>query len=192
MGIEFSGPRALLATEGYYGNRLTGAETNPRQFATQQTTMSTGVLRVAYFTQPTTVVVNTVVWVQGSTAAGATPTLIRFGLWTADTAGALLALVASTANDTTLLAGSSNAEGTKALSASYTMVAGQRYGLGLLVVTGATAPAILGGLAGNNNTTAARVPRLAGVVIGRTDLPASVASGSLTGTVAIPWIGLVP
>jgi hypothetical protein len=144
-------------------------------------TCGTGSLRLTYFTARRSETITQAKVRTGATAAGATPTIIRIGLWTTDATGALLALVASTPNDTTLLAATATAY-TKAFSASYAKVLGQRYALGLLVVTAAAAPQLLGRIE-LDAAEAGVAPRLCGAVAGQTDLPATVAAGSVTDSV---------
>lgn len=147
-------------------------------------TLSNQVLRLTYFRAARTEPVSTINWLQGNTAAGATPTLVRFGLYL-EAANGDLSLVASTANDTALLAGSSGVQGSKALQASYTLLAGGRYAAAWLVVTGATAPTIVGTLQGNDGSgmrsEMARSPRLAAAIGGQSDLPPSIAAAGLGG-----------
>ena len=188
MGVTFT-RSALAPGQDHYGDALTGFEAYYRGWMSGAITMSTGVLRLSYATCSVATPVTTFNAVQGSTAAGATPTLIRFGLWTADAAGALLALVASTANDTALMVGAANTLVTKAASATYTPIVGQRYAFGVLVVTAAAAPTLQGGGGGSSSAANALSPRLHGTVSGQTDLPASLAVGSITAATSAPWIG---
>lgn len=115
----------------------------------------------------------------GSTAAGATPTLLRFGVFSVASDDAIT-LIGSTANDTTMLAATTT-KYTKALSASVSLTAGSRYAFGVLVVTGAALPALYGA---STMVAAlqAEAPRLCARVESQADLPASVAGGSLLTT----------
>lgn len=171
-----------------------GESTLPRDLAQSSITMATQQLRVAYFTALKTESISQVRLLTTGTAAGATPTLVRVGIWTSDGTGALLALAGSTPNDTALLAAASTAY-TKALSAAFTKQAGQRYGVGLLVVTAAAAPTV-GGLnpaglgAVSEATTVA--PAISALVGGQNDLPATVAAGSLAASTNRPYVVLLP
>ncbi|HYH49649.1 MAG TPA: glycosyl hydrolase family 28-related protein [Acidimicrobiia bacterium] len=171
-------------------NLTSGEETYSRRWATQ-TTVSTGAgtLRLTYFTARKTETINSVRVYSGGTAAGATPTLARIGVYSVAANGDLT-LVASTANDTTLFAGANTAY-TKALSAPWSKVAGRRYAIGPLVVTGATAPTVVGYSAGNA-AEAGIAPRVSGAVTGQTDLPASVAVGSVVSSGSTPYFAMVP
>lgn len=170
-----------------------GEATMPRDLAFSSITMTSQSLRLAYFTALKTEAISQVRVITLGTAAGATPTVVRVGIWTTDGTGALLALVGSTPNDTALLA-STNTAYTKALSAPFTKQAGQRYAAGLLVVTAAAAPTVgglaQGGLIGSETTTVA--PAVSALVGSQSDLPATVAAGGLTATTNRPYIVLLP
>lgn len=168
----------------------TGQEVFPRVLAAGTSSQSTTNLRLCYFTARKTGTIATVQLASGGTAAGATPTLIRVGIWTADAAGALISLVGSTPNDTALFA-VANTSYSKGLSASFTMTQGQRYALGVLVVTAATAPTIVGGTTFINAVDAGLSPRISGTVGGQSDLPASVVSGSITNGNSRPFAVLL-
>lgn len=175
----------LLAHNGvdaWLDDRLTaGQEVYDRMAAVAAIAMSSGSLRLSYFTSRKTETVTQAL-VESVGAAGATPTLIRYGLYTVAGNGDLT-LVASTPNDTSLLSGANN-NYTKSFSASYGLVTGTRYAFGLLVVTAAAAPTVLGNNGGGNTTTGhlTRAPRLAAALTGQTDLPSSATSASLTAT----------
>jgi hypothetical protein len=137
-------------------------------------------LRLAYFTAVKTEVTTQVRTMSATTAAGATPTLCRVGLYTIDGAEAGT-LVASTTSDTSLWAAANTAY-TKSWASSYLKVAGQRYAIGMLCVTGATAPTWLGTTAVGTAGTAelAIAPRLTGSITSQSDLPSSFANASVT------------
>ena len=170
----------------------TGEEVFSRELATSTSIASaTGNLRVSYFTcrkgQTTTQVR---IWT-GGTAAAATPTVCRIGLYLADAAGNGSSLVASTTNDTALFAGTSTSY-TKAWTSSYVMVAGQRYAVGALVVSGAATPTFLGTTGPAMAAEAAAAPALAGVVTGLSDLPASFSSASAGTGAGRPYVVILP
>lgn len=173
------------------GSLLTsGEETLSRDLVTSTAvTQATQVLRLSYFTARKSETVTQARAIVSSVAAGATPTLVRYGLYLIDAADGGT-LVASTPNDTTLLA-SLNTAYPKAFSVSYAKVAGQRYALGLLVVTGAAAPSMYGSAAMINHTAEhAMAPRLAATITGQADLPGSFVAGGLTNT-ALRLYGVV-
>lgn len=167
-----------------------GEETFSRRLVTSnQAATTTQILRLSYFTARKTETTTAVRVLSGATAAGATPTLIRVGLYTVSAVGDLT-LVASTPNDTALFASPSTAY-TKAFSASYAKVAGQRYAVGVLVVTAATAPTLLGSaaLSGGEPSVA---PVIAGLVTGQSDLPSPVAAGSVLTNGQLHYVALLP
>lgn len=171
---------------------VTGEESIPRDRVTSTgLTMTSGVLRLCYFTARKTETITQLTIDTGGTAAGATPTLVRMGVWTTDSTGALLAQVAATPNDTTLLAGTFTTY-TKSLSASWAKVAGQRYAIGDLVVTAAAAPVILGGTTSLNNGHVNRAPRMAAQITAQADLPSTAAAGALSNTNNRPFHVMLP
>jgi len=174
----------------WWSQRYLSAESLPRLISTSAA-VATGNqnLRLTYFTAQTSFTAANMTVASGSTAAGATPTLVRLGLYTVASNGDLT-LVASTASDTSLLA-STNTLYTKALSSSYAVVKGQRYAAALLVVTSATAPTVVGQFPGGSTATlSAASPRLVGLVAAQSDLPSSVLSASVTNSNNAQWIGL--
>jgi hypothetical protein len=156
------------------------------------TAATSGQMLLTFYTARKSETVGRVRVYSGNTGAAATPTLVRLGVYlvAADDA---LTLVASTANDTALLAGNDTVY-TKDLSATFAKVAGRRYAVGLLVVSATTMPQLRGWAAANSATTAWEVlPRLTGRVDSQADLPASVAAGSfLTSTRAVQFALLPP
>lgn len=169
--------------------QITSGETSMRRDDATSTaiTLSTGVLRLRYFTARKTETITSVSMISG-TAAGATPTLCRIGVYSVASDGALT-LVASCANDTALFAGATT-EYTRSLSASLSKVAGTRYAIGALVVTGASAPTCYGALV--PSAVSGVAPRISGLVSGQTDLPASVAAGSIGDSSHGPYVRLIP
>ena len=169
---------------------VTGEEIFARQLATNNNLgMTSGVMRLTYFTCRKAQSATQVRVAVGGTAAAATPTLIRFGLYTVDGSGNGT-LVAATPNDTSLLNGVST-NYTKALSAPYTMVAGQRYAFAGLVVSGVTVPALCG-LAMNIGSDPNQPPRLSAALTGQTDLPASFTDASLNTTGSSIYAVILP
>lgn len=167
-----------------------GQETFPREIASSSVTQSTGVLRLGYFTaRKNETAVNAVV-VTAATPAGATPTLVRYGLYSVASNGNLT-LIASTPNDTALLSVALTVY-SKAFSVSVAVNKGARYAFGVLVVTGATAPTIVGGTQGGAAALHGLAPRLAGQMSSQTDLPSSVTAGSIVDTVSRPFGILTP
>lgn len=169
----------------------TGEATNDRMFINSSTaTQSTGIFRVVYFTATKTETITSLSTSTTTTAAAATPTLARFGVYSIDSAGAAT-LVASTANDTTLFA-TAFTKYTKALSSSWAKVAGQRYAIGILVVTAAAAPTIAAASLTGNVAVFSAAPRISGQLASQADLPSTYTDVSLTGTGFVNYVEMVP
>lgn len=140
-------------------------------------------LHLTYFYADKTQSVANIATATRTTAAGATPTLCRMGVYS-EAANGDLTLIGSTANDTTLFA-STSATYTRALSAPYDQVLGQRYAAALLVVTAAALPTLVSwqnvptGFGTSLNIT---TPKLCAVVAGQSDLPASISNASIGGS----------
>lgn len=178
-------------------NDLTvGCSTIPRMAATTTASgnLATGVLRFTFFTAPRAFTTTQVRAVSG-TAAGATPSLLRLGLYMVGATGAGT-LVASTPNDTTLFATGTTAY-TKAWSVPYALVASQRYAFATLAVTAASAGTLVGALplqdaAPGGRNEAGLAPRLSGLLSGQTDLPASFTDAALTASSAMVYAAILP
>lgn len=149
-------------------------------------------LALTGFNAPFSMTATKLRMVTGGTAAGATPTLCRYGLYSVDASGNLT-LVGSTVNDTTLFAGTHTVY-EKAMSASVDIVAGQRYACGVLVVTAAAAPSFLGATVptAGGATIGLEAPVRFGSVSGQADLPASVAVGSVATFTRCYQFGVLP
>lgn len=174
------------------GNELTvGQSTIPRAEAVAVTqAMSTGVERFTHFTSKKTETVSQVRVVTGTTAAGATPTLCRIGLYSEASNGDLT-LIASTPNDTSLFAAASTVY-TKSFSTPVAITQGQRYSVGILVVTAAAAPTLLTGLTTLNATECAIFPRLNGTRTALADLADPVTNGTIGATAVQIYAALLP
>jgi hypothetical protein len=189
MGLQLMGP-AAGTFEPYDPRALDAGEAPvPRLLATSEMACTSGFLNLAYFVARKTESV-TQVRIPCATGAGATPTLIRVGVWTAGENGELVSQVAATPNDTTLLAASATSY-TKGLSAPFTKEAGTRYAVGLLVVTAASVPTIGAATFGATLSELAVAPRLSGVRVGNANLPATAPSSDLYDQ-RVPYIVLLP
>lgn len=137
-------------------------------------------LHLTYFTAKRTETSSALEIATGGTAAAATPTLIRLGVYSIAANGDGT-LVASTPNDTTLLAATFTAY-SKAFSVALSKTLGQRYALGLLVVTAAAAPTLMA-VAQPATTLMSNVlalaPRLVGTLAAQADLPSTFTNASL-------------
>lgn len=150
---------------------------------------ASGQLRLAYFTARKSETITQVRTVSGA-AAGATPTLVRIGIYSVAANGDLT-LIASTPNDTTLYA-TANTVYTKALTASFNTVKGTRYAIGILVVTAAALPTLVG-LSGASGMASEHglAPRAAGFVAAA-DLPSTQTEASLSNSLAYWYVHLIP
>ena len=166
------------------GNALAvGEEVYTRERADSSTgVVNTQALRLAYFTARKPQTTTKVRVRSGTTAAGATPTLCRVGLYLIDGAGDGTR-VASILNDTSLFNLASTGF-TRDWSAPYVMIAGQRYALGILIVTTAATPTLCGyTYATSMDEEGVMTPRLTGRLNTQTDLPVAFADASLATTI---------
>lgn len=145
---------------------------------------SSGRVQLSYLTADKTVTVSSMTALVGGTAAAATPTLCKFGIYSVAANGDLT-LIASTANDTSLFA-SANIAYTKSLSSSVTLIQGQRYAFAFLVVSATTMPQLWA--AYSNTLEWGLEPRIAGSLTGQTDLPGSISAGSVSSLGAIFYL----
>jgi len=167
-------PNALAVGEEVYTRERADAST---------VSMLTQALRLTYFTARKAQTTTKVRVRSGTTAAGATPTLCRIGLYLIDGVGDGTR-VASILNDTALFNLASTGF-TRDWSVPYLMVVGQRYALGILVVTTAALPTIAGYTYGTAmDEEGAMTPRLTGRLSTQTDLPASFVDTSLIASVS--------
>lgn len=181
-----------MSARAFYGGQsgqdmlVTGEMAPARELVTSGVAGgTTGTFSLLYFTARKTETINTVTVWTGSTGAAATPTLIRFGIYSiaADGGGTL---VAATVNDTTLLA-AANTEYSKALAAPFSKVAGRRYAIGTLVVSATTMPNFQGQNASGTTASTAFLslpPRQSGRLTGQADLPSTFTDASL---ITSPW-----
>lgn len=145
---------------------------------------SSGSLYLACFTARRTAVVTQVKVFTATTAAAATPTLCRIGIYKREDNNDIT-LLSSIPNDTTLFAGVATTY-TRTLSSGFQKFLGQDYAVGLLVVSGFAMPNFVAPF--NLNSTgyltdvALASPQLNGRVASQADLPASVASANILAT----------
>ncbi len=152
--------------------------------------VSSGTVRLAYFTARKTETVASIRVLGGSTAAAATPSLVRLGVYEVAENGDL-ALVAATANDTSLFSVASTGY-TRALTAPFEKLAGKTYALAWLVVTSVGTPTLSGLNSGVTPAEMAQSPRLAGSRTGQTDLPATIPLANVGVTSFVPYGVLLP
>ena len=167
------------------GRMDAGQETIPRWAASVNTiSMPTGTVRLAYFVARRNATVTAVkVW-SGGTAAGATPTLVKFGLYSVDSSGNLT-LMSATASDTSIFASAATAY-SRNLLASQAVQADQLYAIAAIVVTSAATPTVDGCTVQPTSDTTLS-PALCFNLTGQTDLPASITFASLTATGSVVY-----
>lgn len=179
-GVEEGDPLSLT----------TGESTQDRRYCSGSATMTSQSLRLSYFVARKTQLVSQIRTLTTTTAAGATPTVARVGLYSVASDGGITLLSGST-NDTAMWAVAATAY-TKTLGAAQQVTAGAYYAVGVLCVTGATAPTALALTTNVPSSEYAVAPRLAGVVTSQSDLPASVAVGSISDSNQCVYAVLLP
>jgi hypothetical protein len=183
----------IYAGDNYYptpNDLLVGEATMTRREITSSAAVSgTQSLRLTYFTAKKTELISQVNLTTGGTAAAATPTLCRIGIYSVADNGDLT-LVASTVNDTTLFATATTLY-TKALQVPFTKVRGQRYAVGVLIVSGVATPTFHG-YAFTLGASVIIEPKLSAIVNTQADLPSSVANGSLAASSQAIYTTLLP
>lgn len=194
-------PGAMLQS-GAFGEQLlaSGEENMPRWLGSIRTggTLASQSLYLTYWTARKTETCTQMAVESGNTAAGATPTLVRFGVYQVN-ANESLTLLAAIANDTSILAAADTRYLRSFSGGNFSKVAGQRYATGILVVTAAALPTVaMDFLAWQMSASSVMTNRLAvdrrlsAVVTGQTDLPASIASGSLGASPRRPYAEVLP
>lgn len=150
---------------------------------------TSGDMRFAYITARRTEDI-TQFTIGSGTAAGATPTVVRFGVYSEAVNGDL-ALLAAIANDTSIFS-AANTGYTRTLTSIFHKVKGTRYALGLLIVSAASMPNINGTSNSFAGVDEILSPRLTARITGQADLPANVAAGTLTASGTCPYMRLTP
>jgi len=158
-------------------------------FARTTNTANALVSGTVYFTFFTPLASRTVSQITMSSAGtqAATVTTVKMGLYTWD--GTTATLVAQTANDATVFTSTFTAytrsfSTTGGFPATYDLVAGTRYALGLIVVA-TTMPSVYMSNSFVPNSLNTLDPRLSGTATGQTDLVAS--RNSFTSSTLAPW-----
>jgi hypothetical protein len=125
-----------------------------------------------------------------TTPFGATPTLIRGGLYAVDSA-LNLSQIAASANDTTL-GTVANTKFGKAFSTPAEVYFGLWYAYAFLWISAAAAPTLLGpsGAAGSTHVAMDTDPRVCGVFAGQSDLPAAITAAQVAASNTLFWAEL--
>jgi len=152
-----------------------------------------GVLYGPVFKAEKTETIGSVTLYTGTTAAGATPTLARVGVYSINPLTQDCSLIAFTTNDTTLFSATNTAY-TKVFSTTWNKVAGNYYFLSLLMKSGAAMPNFVGWVGPSPTVTEGILavwPALSFKLTGQTDLPASISGAALTaGSINVPLFRL--
>ena len=157
----------------FFNSSASVIDTIPRNTQNTAHGMTSGSLLLTFFSPLVTRTITQITVGSGGSAASGL-TLARFGLYTFDETNATL--VAAVASDTSLF-GATNTVYTRSLStggglpSSYTLTAGTRYGLALLVI-GTTMPTIIGHSSSGFNLGPLS-PRTNGQITSQTNLPAT-------------------
>jgi len=159
-----------------------------RATVTTSRVTNSGTIYFSYFTPAYSVTVSSISMANAATVSS-TVTLARMGIYTWD--GSTLTLVARTASDTTLFSTSGTIytrilDTTGGYPASYTLAAGTRYAVAVVVVASATGSLLAGSAP---NTLAGLSPRTQAARSGVTDLSTSVSFFNST-TDTIIWARL--
>jgi len=137
-------------------------------------------LNLHYFTASRTEAITQIETISGSTAAAATPTICRVGIYDLAANGDGT-LIASTTNDTAMWSATLTAY-PKALNVTFNKVAGKRYAVAVLCVSAAAMPVLMSPAFINTgilNSHVGRTPILCGLLAGQADLPANFTAASI-------------
>lgn len=178
-------PRALASGGGDLVSTPLGAAgaggcTNqPREVGVTGTLVTvSGNLMLSYFRPPRAFTAANIAFYSTATAAGATPTLVKFGLFSVAANGDLT-LIGVTASDTAIFS-AANTRYSRALLTPVALTAGVTYASAMLLTTAAALPTLLSPNALSPTASAlSQTPRLSGSIAGQTDISASYASASV-------------
>jgi hypothetical protein len=154
--------------------------------------LTSGTIRFTYFQAEKTETCTQIRSITDGTAAAATPTLAKMGVYSVNTSTGDLTLLSASANDTALWNATSSPF-TKSLGGGtgFAKVAGTWYACADLIITGTTAPN-LAGTQHQVGSVMASAPRWTSALTGQTDLPSSVTSASLTASAGYVYHELLP
>lgn len=168
-----------------------GEEVIPRLAEnTNAAAIVTGDVRLMYFTARRSETITQMRMITGGTAATATPTAVKFGVYSEDPVTGDLTRVALTASDTSIFA-TINTMYARALLAPFNKVAGQRYAAALFLTTAVATPTLTG-ISFGSSTTALLTPRVAAKLAGQADLPVSIPAGTLVASGFGPQAHFLP
>lgn len=171
--------------------RAAGQETYSRLHATGYISSPSQRLRVTFFRARKTETVTKVLTISGNTAAAATPSLCKVGIWSIDETtydGTLL----GSASDTSMWAATTT-EYEVALAASVDLTAGSLYAIATLCVTATTAPTLTGAsLSGSMAAACKRGVPLCAYQSGQSDLPDPLDYSALTASGNALYAEVIP
>jgi hypothetical protein len=175
----------LTPAAGSRNEDLNAVDVYPRQ-GNWSGTLASGNVYFTFFTPRWSINIDEISIVSSATATNGA-SLVRFGLYTFD--GTTATLVARTATDNTIFS-TGNTLYTRTLStgggypATYNLVAGTRYALGVIVV--ATNPgSVYTAFELIPSAMSALSPRMSGLVSGQADLPTT--ASSFSSSIVAPW-----
>lgn len=174
---------------GLLSPRQGGFENVPRILCSASNVSTNQRLHLNYFTAPVTKTLTSIEFTVAGTAAAATPTLIRYGIYTVSLPTYNLTLAASTTSDTALLATIDTASAAPITSpaAGYTVQAGTLYAMAFLCTSGAALPTLCGPVVARAGIQAT-FPLHARFLASQADLPATVThSGTTASTNFFYW-----
>lgn len=163
-------------------------EAFPRFLIREAIGMASGTLNFSVFEARKSETINTLT-AACTTAATATPTLARIGVWEWDDSLDQGTLIASTPNDTTFFS-VANAVDSINLSAPWGKIGGRRYAIGVLIVSAAAMPTVVGygrPFSSGLGVLLNEIKRTCGVKAGLADLPATLTSDGGSGPVSSPY-----
>jgi hypothetical protein len=150
------------------------------QLSNESITMPSGTVKFRFFTAIRSETITRIRTIAGGTAAAATPTLCKVGVYEVDPQTDNLSNLVASANTTSLWS-VVNGANTTTLAANFNKRAGQRYAAAALCITAGATPVLQGGppLGLFNGSEGLQHPVVNAVLAAQADLPATVAYASL-------------
>ncbi|CAA0078334.1 Uncharacterised protein [Mycolicibacterium vanbaalenii] len=149
---------------------------------------NTGIAVFAYFTAKQDITINNLQVFTGSTAAAATPTLVKLGVYSVDPGTGDLTQIGVTASVHGTALNATYTEYTVPLTGSVSLTEGLPYAYAVLQVSGAAVATLQGkGPAGMGNQHF-RAPRLSALVTAQTDLQSSYLGSAVGAKSGVPYI----
>lgn len=148
---------------------------------------TTQVAIFSYFVAKQNITINNLTAFSGSTAAAATPTTVKFAVYSVDAGTGDLTRLGITTNDTAVFASTFTGY-TKALGSGVALTQGLTYAYAVLQVSSAAVATLIGCPAVGLQNEFFRAPRLSGIVTGQTDLSSSYTNASVGAKNGVPYI----